>query len=146
MAREYVQEYATPSERPLYIVAPVYVARDDPSIETAISQYLDAYSAVLNLLRGRSLSPGEVFTLVHLDSVVLDRADADDGLLDLRASLLGPWHPLVVAKRFMVQHWIYASADQSGRLAKTVQATRVPIRTDRWRSGSYRDSMLTVSA
>ena len=118
MARTYVQDYATPSERPLYIVAPTYVARDDPSIETAISQYLDAYSAVLNLLRGSSLSPGEVFTFVHLDSVVLERAGAADRPLDLRVSLLGPWHPLVVAKRFMVQHWIYAAANESGWLAR----------------------------
>ena len=117
-ARSYVQEYATPSERPLYIVAPTYVARDDVSIETAISQYLDAYSAVLNLLRDGSLSPGEVFTFVHLDSVVFERSRADENQLDLRISLLGPWHPLVVAKRFMVQHWIYAAAEQNGRLAK----------------------------
>ncbi len=118
IARSYVQEYATPSERPLYIVAPIYVARDDVSIETAISQYLDAYSAVLNLLLDGSLSPGEVFTFVHLDSVVLERSRADENQLDLRISLLGPWHPLVVAKRFMVQHWIYAAAEESGRLAK----------------------------
>ena len=118
MAREYVQEYAKPSERPLYIIAPTYVVRDDPSIETAISHYLDAYSAVLNLLRSGSLSPGEVFTFVHLDSVVLERAGADDSRLDLRVSMLGPWHPLVVAKRFMVQHWIYAAADERGQLAK----------------------------
>ena len=118
MAKSYAREYATPSERPLYIVTPTYVARDDVAIETAIAQYLDAYSAVLNLLRDRSLSPGEVFTFVHLDSVVLERTRADDNVLDLRMSLLGPWHPLVVAKRFMVQHWIYAAADESGRLAK----------------------------
>ena len=118
MARNYVQEYATPSDRPLYIVAPIYVVRDDVSIETAISQYLDAYSAVLNLLRDGSLSPGEVFTFVHLDSVVLERTRAGDKPLDLRMSLLGPWHPLVVAKRFMVQHWIYAAAEGNGPLAK----------------------------
>ena len=118
MARNYVQEYATPSDRPLYIIAPIYVVRADVSIETAISQYLDAYSTVLSLLRDGRLSPGEVFSFVHLDSVVLERTCADDDLLDLRMSLLGPWHPLVVAKRFMVQHWIYAAAEENGRLAK----------------------------
>ena len=118
MARNYVQEYATPSDRPLYIIAPIYMVRDDVSIETAISQYLDAYSTVLNLLRDGRLSPGEVFSFVHLDSVVLERTSADDDLLDLRMSLLGPWHPLVVAKRFMVQHWIYAAAEENGRVAK----------------------------
>ena len=117
-ARSYVQEYTTPSERPLYIVAPTYVAREDVTIETAISHYLDAYSAILNLLRDGSLSPGEIFTFVHLDSVVLVRTRTDDTPLDLRMFLLGPWHPLVVAKRFMVQHWICAAAQGSGRLAK----------------------------
>ena len=118
MARSYVQEYATPSDRPLYIVAPIYVARDEVSIETAISQYLGAYSTILNLLRDGSLSPGETFTFVHLDSVVLERTHPDDNVLDLRMSLLGPWHPLVVAKRFMVQNWIYVAAEENGNLAK----------------------------
>lgn len=118
IARNYVQEYATPSERPLYVVAPNHVARDDESIEAAISQYVGAYSAVLELLRDGRLSPGEVFTLVHLDSVVLERTTAADNQLDLRISLLGPWHPLVVAKRFMVQHWIYAAAEGDDRPAK----------------------------
>ena len=118
LAQSYVQEYATPPERPLYIVAPIYVARDDANIETAISRYLDAYAAVSNLLQDDSLSPGEISTLVHLDSVVLKRTRTDDNILDLRMSLLGPWHPLVVAKRFMVQHWIYAAATETGQLAK----------------------------
>lgn len=118
MARSYVQEYQTPSKRPLYVVAPNYVARDDETIETAISHYLEAYSAILNLLRDGSLSRGEAFTLAHLDSVVLERARVDDHVLDLRVSLLGPWHPLVVSKRFMVQYWIYAAADENGGLAK----------------------------
>ena len=118
MAKSYVEKYTTPSERPIYIIAPTYTARDDMLIETAISQYLDAYSTVLTLLRDGSLSPGEVFTFVHLDSVVLDHARGDDNGLDLQMSLLGPWHPLVVAKRFMVQHWIYAAAEGSNRLAK----------------------------
>ena len=117
-ARSYVQEYATPSQRPLYVVAPNHVARDDASIETAISRYLDAYTAILNLLKDGNLSTGEVFTFVHLDSVVLERTCADDNVLDLRLSLLSPWHPLVVAKRFMVQHWIYAAAEGNGPVTK----------------------------
>ena len=117
-ARSYVAKYATPSERPLYVVAPNHVACDDGTIETAIAHYLEVYTAILKLIRKGNLSPGEVFTLVHLDSVVLERTHADDKPLDLCMSLLGPWHPLVVAKRFMVQHWIYAAAEENGRVAK----------------------------
>jgi Holliday junction resolvasome RuvABC ATP-dependent DNA helicase subunit len=117
-ARSYVHKYATPSERPLYVVAPNHVARDDVSIEIGLSRYLAAYGGILDLLRDGSLSAGEVFTLVHLDAVVLERVRATDSQLDLRMSLLGPWHPLVAAKRFMVQHWIYAAAEGSDRLVK----------------------------
>ena len=117
IARSYVAEYVTPSERPLYVVAPNHVTSDDGTIETSISHYLEAYTTILKLLRRGNLSPGEIFTLVHLDSVVLERTRADDKPLDLRMSLLGPWHPLVVAKRFMIQHWICAAAEGSGRVA-----------------------------
>ena len=118
MAKSYVEKYATPSDRPLYVVAPNYVARDDVAIETAIARYLEAYSAILNLLRNGNLSPGEAFTLVHLDSVVLKRSRDSDKPLEWRMSLLGPWHPLIVAKRFMVQHWILAAAEANGRVAR----------------------------
>ena len=118
IARSYVQKYATPSERPLCVVAPIYVACDDVSIEGTISHYLNAYLDVLNLIRDGDLSQGELFTFVHLDSLVLERSRADEDQLDLRISLLGPWHPLVVAKRFMVQHWIYAAAEETGSQAK----------------------------
>ncbi len=105
-----VAEYATPSERPLYVVAPNYVARDRDAIEQTVTKYLNAYSEILSLLDAPGLSPGELFTLVHLDMVVLERGDAGDPQLDMRVALLGPWHPLVVAKRFMVQHWLYLAA------------------------------------
>ncbi len=117
-ANSYVHGYAAPSERPLYIVAPMYVECEDEHIEATVSHYLDAYDAILRLLQSGSLSRAEIFTFVHLDSVVLQRECADDNLLDFRVSLLGPWHPLVVAKRFMVQYWIYAAAKENGRLEK----------------------------
>lgn len=111
VARQYVAGYATPSERSLYVVAPNYVARDLDAIEQAIADYLAAYSDVLSLLDAPALSPGELFTLVHLDTVVFEHGDAGDPELDMRVALLGPWHPLVVAKRFMVQHWLYLAAE-----------------------------------
>ena len=138
--RSYVQEYITPSDRPLYVVAPNYVKRDESSIEAKISQYLEAYIAILDLLRDGNLSSSEVCTLVHLDSIVLGSNQSIDKSLDLRVSLLGPWHPLVVAKRFMVQHWMYAAteggkqaAKQFGRLVslfKQVDAFRVVLAFD----------------
>ena len=44
-------------------------------------------SAILKLIRKGNLSPGEVFTLVHLDSVVLERSHADDRASSTCASL-----------------------------------------------------------
>ena len=109
-AREYVARYSAHSERSLYVVAPNYVECDSVEIESAVAKYLAAYSEVLALLDTPGLSAQEIFTLVHLDSVVFENSDADEPGLDMRISLLGPWHPLVVAKRFMVQHWLYHAA------------------------------------
>lgn len=116
--REFVQGYTTPSERPLCVVAPIYVASQRETREGILAEYLRAYEDVLRLLAEPGLTPPEVFTLVHLDSVVLECGEATDSQRDLSVSLLGPWHPLVVAKRFMVQHWLHAAAEDEDRLAK----------------------------
>ena len=114
--QEYVEGYENPPDRPLYVVGPTYVERDEVAIETVLSDYLEAYQAVLNLLQRADevrLSPGEILTLVYLDSTVLNDYAPRENALDLRIALLGPWHPLVVSKRFMVQCSIYAAAISS---------------------------------
>ncbi len=118
IVQRYVQGYAGRPDQPLYVVAPNFIEQQSETIETAISDYLRSYAVVVDLLQGGGLSQGEVFTLVHLDSVVLENSVTERTSLDLGMSLLGPWHPLVVAKRFMVQYWIWAAADQNDPLAR----------------------------
>lgn len=117
-AGKFVRGYSTPSERPLYVVSPTYVSGERETSLEALCAYLDSYGEVLDLLAEPGMAPAEIFTLVHLDSVVLECCEAANALLNLRVSLLGPWHPLVVAKRFMVQLWLYAAAENEDRLAK----------------------------
>ena len=120
----YIDSYESNSERPRYVVAPLYFAQDEAQMELAISQYLEAYREILELLQGGAtpnLSVGEIFSLVHLDSVVFKDESSNENPIDLRICLLGPWHPLVVAKRFMVQYWIYRAASSNDTNSRRVR-------------------------
>ena len=110
LAKEYVAGYSVPSERSLYVVAPIFVESNSVRVEGAVGHYVAAYLEALSLLETAQLAAHEIFALVHLDSVVFENGDLDEPGLDMRISLLGPWHPLVVAKRYMVQHWLYFAA------------------------------------
>ena len=109
-AKERHSLYSSSSPKPLYVIVPNYVAKDAEIFGRDLDEYLSAYCEVLDLLGSRDHSPGNAFLLAHLDSVVLDQAGGDHSSLDLRLALLGPWHPLVLAKRFMVQRSIYEAA------------------------------------
>ena len=107
VAKEYVDDYAAHSERSLYVVAPNFIENKSDEIERAIAKYLGAYLRALFLFETAELSAHEIFVLVNLDRVVLENSDGTESTLDMRISLMGPWHPLVVAKRYMVQYWLY---------------------------------------
>lgn len=118
-AKELVRKYTTPTERPVYAVSTIFRVRDCDRLEAEIVAYLEAYSSVLLRVRDGDLSAGELFTLLNLDCVVLESEKELDAQLNLRIVLLGPWHPLVVAKRFMVQQWLYLAADSEERLFRS---------------------------
>jgi hypothetical protein len=92
-------------EHPHYAIYPFYLA-DDASgraaLELALADYLQAYCDIREFLRSslESLSWEQVSLLTYLDCVVNWKADNSKGSF----FLLGPWHPLMAAKRFMVQH------------------------------------------
>lgn len=92
-------------EHPHYAIFPFYLA-DDASgrkaLELTLCAYLKAYCDIRDFLRSslESLSWEQVSLLTYLDCVVNWKADNSKGSF----FLLGPWHPLVAAKRFMVQH------------------------------------------
>ena len=92
-------------EHPNYAIFPFYLA-DNASgrnaLELALNGYLQAYCDIREYLRVSlsTLSWEHVSILTYLDCVVNWKADNSKGSF----FMLGPWHPLVAAKRFMVQH------------------------------------------
>ena len=105
------------SKYPDYALLPLYVesAADTQSqVEIALTKYLTAYCELQKYLLDhfKQLNWGQLFVLTHLDTVV-HWGDGQDGVTGF---LIGPWHPLVLAKRLMVQR---ALALRGKRLLKS---------------------------
>lgn len=91
-------------EHPQYAAFPFYLsdgAQGRAALEQSLVGYLKSYCDIRAYLvtATPTLEWEQVFVLNYLDCVVNWRADASRGSF----FLIGPWHPLVVAKRFMVQ-------------------------------------------
>src|SRR5262249_39296208 len=86
---------------PKYAWFPTFVEHRRAKLEPLIVDYLESYVAILNFLShsAASLTWEECFVLSALDCVVHWSNDN----LNTKAALVGPWHPFIVAKRFMVQ-------------------------------------------
>lgn len=97
---------------PNYCWYPVFVEKRRTRIDSALATYVDAYTKLAKFLKNPPvrLSWEEAFVLTSLDSVVHMGGDE----LHAKVSLLGPWHPLVLAKRFMVQAALLGSARKFG--------------------------------
>lgn len=100
-------------EHPHYAILPFYLSdgvlgRD--RLEEALASYLSAYCAIRSYLQKslQDLTWEQVFVLSSLDCVVNWREDASKGSF----FLIGPWHPLVAAKRFMVQRALVLRAQR----------------------------------
>lgn len=91
-------------EHPEYAIHPFYLAEESnrrQSLEQALSEYLIAHGRLQAYLQEnqRRLDWPQLFVLTYLDCIVQWREDASKNAF----FLLGPWHPLVVAKRFLTQ-------------------------------------------
>ena len=117
------------SKYPDYALLPLYVdggSLAQSQTEEALAKYLAAYLEVQQFLlnRSRQLNWAQLFVLTHLDTVVHWDAEQDDNgqgrnetsNLSNGYFLIGPWHPLVLAKRYMVQR---ALVLRGRRLIKT---------------------------
>lgn len=97
-------------EHPVYASHPIFIhdREDKTNMESLIKNYLDAYGQVLGYLEKarKNLEWSQLFVLVHLDCVV----HWDASKLRNSFFLVGPWHPLVVAKRYMIQSALVAKA------------------------------------
>ena len=77
-------------------------------METLLANYLEAYGSILAYVgvAKRNLEWAQLFIVTHLDCIV----HWDSTKLRNAFFLVGPWHPLVLAKRFMVQAALFARA------------------------------------
>ena len=94
------------SIHPIYASHPIYIHHDS-GISSLIQSYLDIYTNILDYAKSsqRDLSFEERFVLVHLDHAV--HLGKDEDPFNYLIALQGPWHPLVIAKRYMVQACLY---------------------------------------
>jgi len=93
------------SDHPIYASHPIFVHERSTHMEKLACAYLAAYNHILDYIsnQGEALNWHQRFILVYLDCVV----DWSSTREKTAFFLLGPWHPLVIAKRFMVQSALY---------------------------------------
>ena len=96
---------STSTEHPMYASHPIFVHERSVRMESLLKNYLYAYQEILSYLQNnkKNLEWSQMFVLAHLDCVV----HWDNGCSFF---LVGPWHPLVLAKRFMVQAALFSRA------------------------------------
>lgn len=90
------------SEHPIYATHPIYLHERCHEMEKLLHDYLEAYSKIIDYVHDNKddLTWHQLFILIYLDCIVNWDGNRERNMF----FLLGPWHPLVVAKRFMVQN------------------------------------------
>ena len=91
-------------EHPEYAIHPFYLAEESDlrqPLEQALSEYLVAHCQLQAYVQEnqKRLDWPQSFVLTYLDCIVQWREDASKNSF----FLIGPWHPLVAAKRFLTQ-------------------------------------------
>jgi hypothetical protein len=99
---------ANTSQHPDYCLHPIYV--EGAPYGELLVRYLHTYAKIQEYLQERSnrLSWSQLFVLTHLDCLVHWRDDHSCNSF----FLLGPWHPLVAAKRYLVQQALVRRAER----------------------------------
>jgi DNA phosphorothioation-dependent restriction protein DptH len=144
LASDYVHTLRGGSDRPIYAAGPTFVDKHKNLITQGLSRYLDAYATTLLVAqdiashvsdRGET---GALFLLLHLDQVDHDDPTGRAKSESLGIGLLGPWHPLVVAKRFMVQSALHSiGSDFSGPKKQLRHLAALLERVDSFRCLAY---------
>lgn len=93
------------SSRPMYAAYPIFIANRTAEIEGLITEYLEQYTRLLDFVDSNeaALDWEDLFLLCSVDCIhfLLPKG----GLSGV--FLMGPWHPLVLAKRYMTQSVIH---------------------------------------
>lgn len=139
----------TSTEHPTYASHPIYVHEHFTRMESLLSKYLETYGNILGYTRTaqKSLEWAQLFVLMHLDCVV----HWDSTSLRNAFFLVGPWHPLLLAKRFMVQAALFSRAhrllhDADGKAFRHLTALLAQVQGFRWVLGLSADDRLVEPA
>ena len=131
-------------EHPIYATHPVYIVGRKEETEELLVRYLRAYSAILDYVEQEreQLEWSQLFVLVYLDCAV----NWDNTVLGNSILLVGPWHPLMLAKRYMVQAALVARAqrfeDRDGKDFRQLTVLLKGISGYRWIPGLHRNDRL----
>jgi len=100
-------------EHPVYASNPIFNAKKSKEIEELILRYMKCYLDILAYMEQRHhyLEWRHLFILTHLDCAV----HWEEGMLRDALMLIGPWHPLILSKRFMVQAALFARYQRLSR-------------------------------
>lgn len=122
-------------EHPIYASHPIFVHRKSEHVEELLKNYLESYLGILKFLQDNQkvLQWSQLFVLSYLDCVV----HWDGNRLQNAFFLVGPWHPLVLAKRFMVQAALYSRAqrllnDEEGKNFRKLAFYLANVQGFRW--------------
>lgn len=129
-------------EHPVYASHPVFVKSTQPETEALIVDYISIFSKILDYIRvnKKNLERPQLLVLAHLDCIV----HWDNTRMRNAFFLVGPWHPLVVAKRFMVQAALHARARRfldrpDGKKFKQLTSLLEQVQGFRWVPGLSMD-------
>ena len=128
-------------EHPDYAVFPVFVAKHSQETEKLLKKYLQSYYKILEYVDQErlQLNWSQLFVLVYLDCVV----NWEHSPMGNSVFLVGPWHPLTLSKRYMIQAELYARADQlehkNNKLIRPLTVLMKGITGFRWLSGLHRN-------
>lgn len=139
----------TSTEHPTYASHPVFVQDNSDRMEPLLRTYLDAYGEILGYVQAtqRDLEWSQLLVLAHLDCVV----HWDSTRLRNAFFLVGPWHPLVLAKRFMVQAALFSRAqrrldDADDKRFRHLSTLLRRVQGFRWVLGLSADDRMTEPA
>lgn len=133
-------------DHPVYATHPIFSHAGSKQTEQLLSRYLEAYCGILEYLESNQshLEWLQLFVLTHLDCVV----HWDNSRIRSALFLVGPWHPLVLAKRFMVQAALFSRTKrllngQNGKAFKHLSSLLGRVQGFRWLVGvSVNDRLL----
>ena len=133
-----------PLDHPLYASHPIYVYSIRKELSELLIHYSNAYRNLINYIKTNynDLEWSQLFVLIYLDCIV----QWDDSALKNSFFLIGPWHPLILAKRYMVQNSLYYRAkglnEENGKLFRHLTIMLKEIKGFSWFIGLHRNDRL----